>query len=87
MGFRPIRQRLCDINLQAAGKLSCLALILGLGLGSTSHPAASPATRAVSHGTATPPFAAPLGSHTPVELRDVGFSGAVSLQDSPRWIF
>ena len=37
MGFRPVSQRLRDINLQALGKFSCLALVLGLE--SVSHPA------------------------------------------------
>lgn len=38
MGFRPIRQRFRDINLQAVGKLSYLALILGLGIRVRSLP-------------------------------------------------
>ena len=41
MGFRPVSQRLRDINLQALGKFSCLALVLGLE--SVSHPADGPA--------------------------------------------
>lgn len=51
MGFRPVSQRLRDINLQALGKFSCLALVLGLE--SVSHPAGPVQAPSFSQGTAS----------------------------------
>ena len=63
MGFRPVSQRLRDINLQALGKFSCLALVLGLE--SVSHPAGPVQAPSFSQGTASPSFATPLGLDGP----------------------
>lgn len=63
MGFRPVSQRLRDINLQALGKFSCLALVLGLE--SVSHPAGPVQAPSFSQGTASPSFATPLGLRRP----------------------
>ena len=49
MGFRPVSQRLRDINLQALGKFSCLALVLGLE--SVSHPAGPVQAPSFSQGS------------------------------------
>ena len=78
MGFRPVSQRLRDINLQALGKFSCLALVLGLE--SVSHPAGPVQAPSFSQGTASPSFATPLGLDGPARARaamwNVGRSGA-----------
>uniref|UniRef100_UPI00106CF77E mucoid induction factor MucE n=1 Tax=Pseudomonas aeruginosa TaxID=287 RepID=UPI00106CF77E len=67
MGFRPVSQRLRDINLQALGKFSCLALVLGLE--SVSHPAGPVQAPSFSQGTASPSFATPLGLDGPARAR------------------
>ncbi|AVR66285.1 MULTISPECIES: mucoid induction factor MucE [Pseudomonas aeruginosa group] len=89
MGFRPVRQRLRDINLQAFGKFSCLALILGLE--SVGPPSTTPLAPVFNQGTSSPSFAAPLGldnsARAGVELWNVGLSGAVSVRDETRWVF
>ncbi|HBN9936720.1 TPA: mucoid induction factor MucE [Pseudomonas aeruginosa] len=89
MGFRPVSQRLRDINLQALGKFSCLALVLGLE--SVSHPAGPIQAPSFSQGTASPSFATPLGLDGPARARaemwNVGLSGAVSVRDELRWVF
>lgn len=88
MGFRPVSQRLRDINLQALGKFSCLALVLGLE--SVSHPAGPVRPR---RSARAPPasFATPLGLDGPARARaemwNVGLSGAVSVRDELRWVF
>lgn len=63
MGFRPVSQRLRDINLQALGKFSCLALVLGLE--SVSHPAGPVQAPSFSQGTASPSFATPARPRRP----------------------
>lgn len=87
MGSRPIRQRMRDINLRALAAVSCMALLLGIG--SSSHTQAPALASVVGQGTVSPAFAAPLGldsrPHVRGDLWEV--SGAVSVQDDPRWVF
>ena len=88
MGFRPVSQRLRDINLQALGKFSCLALVLGLE--SVSHPAGPVQAPSFSQGTASRP--SPLRSAStarPAPGPRCGTSAcpAPSACDELRWCF